>query len=1308
MGKGGSKIEITKFFMSQHFGICMGPLEGGYDALLGIIVKEKEAWSGIVAAQTSFVIDKGELFGGKRKEGGVEGVVYWLPGAADQVLPDVLAQKLGRANGLDCPGYRGVASIFFVGDAGTEHSSYDFESKADGKRGFYWSANVPYLPGVWVPVRRAPKGLLVGYSMIPRLGSNFFPIESLSGGIPLGTATFSRDFSTLVLLSGSAGVQIWDVSSMTLRYEYPSGLRGPGVGFTDDGSFYAVEGDLGSLDLVKFTPDGAKTMILENFSPPYAGGCSYVGGMVCLYPLAGDLAYYYNGSAVLAASSAGMIASHFFETEEGEPWVCGAVDGGDGAAFMLMPDGDIEIVATGLTGAVYAMDNFEGGFTFMQAGQLFIAEKVGFTIVEGPVAIFYAAEHYLPWRSIRPGANYIWLGSNEVSTADLSVRRSVDLSDWSAATVENSIYEPLNHAIWTDNGTDLMVRFLDRGDLDANPAHMIYESLTNTDWGMGSPSTAIDGESFEDAAITLFGESLGLSMIWLRQQSIQNFIQEVLDHIQAVLYVDPRTGLLTLKLIRGDYDPETLPVISPSNADLSSFQRKLWGEIVNEVVVTWTNPATEQDETVTVQDLASVATQGGIVSDGRNYYGVRGSELAQRLAQRDLRAAGAPVATCECEVNRTLWEIRPASVISLVWPEYGLDGVAMRITSVDYGRPGDPTIKLTLLEDVYGLDVGSYTAPPSSIWEDTSSPPAPLSPQDAFTLPFYMAVAAGVDVSVAVYPEVLAGVLGTTDNEDTLNYDLWSEVADTLGALEWQELLQNTVIGHAEIVDPLDAEAVSTDVEIADLIGNTVPVVGGFALIGDEGDEVNEIALVLAYSTDDGLELSRGVLDTVPRAWPASTPVWFIDDEALFVDPLTRAGGEVVKYKLLSRTSLGLLPLWSAPTLTETLNDRPWLPNRPADVTAHGVAFSSEDDPIDALARPDPWVTVSWAVRNRLMEDGQVLAWTDGTVTPETDQTTKITVLASDGTTVLATHDGLTGTTFDVPDASFGSASIVILRVSSERTDDDGTFESLQYFDHWVDVAVAGGAGAATGVGTFAGVSEVVSESALSASGAGGFAGEGSAAGGGLDIGGTGTAIVGSFNASITHTLPAYSADDVIFIGIAEDAGNKVWTFPAGWTELASVKLNNIVGKQQVWAKRMDGSEGSTVAISRTGVNGDTAGVIQSVAVSGAIATGAFHEGLVSNFTQSATMTTSSVTTLGTDRLVLNFGAAGTFGGTPNYPDTGDAWTDVWSLNTSAGGGIFGYCSYQLVPAAGAVGAETRTAGGSNRLATASLAVIPA
>ena len=110
--KGGSpKIEVTKFYMSDHLGICMGEV----DELLEIYVKEKLAWEGSEAGPASLPIDKPDLFGGLKKEGGLEGYAYYMPGSQTQLLPDILAQKLGRADGNDCPGFRGFSSLFFSG-----------------------------------------------------------------------------------------------------------------------------------------------------------------------------------------------------------------------------------------------------------------------------------------------------------------------------------------------------------------------------------------------------------------------------------------------------------------------------------------------------------------------------------------------------------------------------------------------------------------------------------------------------------------------------------------------------------------------------------------------------------------------------------------------------------------------------------------------------------------------------------------------------------------------------------------------------------------------------------------------------------------------------------------------------------------------------------------------------------------------------------------------------------------------------------------------------------------------------------------
>lgn len=864
-GKGGAKQEVIRYYMAQHFGICMGA-----DAITRILVKEKVAWEGDETAQTAFVIDKDQLFGGRLKEGGVEAVVYWLPGASDQVLPDHLAQRLGKSTGAEVPGYRGVATAFFVGAKGTGFPN--FAGGTEPKYGTYWSANNPYLPPVWITVRRAPVGLNPDYALIPR--------ESFEGSVSLGTFDITATFP-----------------------EIPSS----DPDYPDPGDLYPA---------------------------------SYVIG-----PL--------GQNAAIKVSAEGVVVDDQF-VFNGDDYPTGALEVGE--TVYVLPAGETLTV---------------------QVRNLF-------------------PEHC--------GA----LGEFEA---------------------------------WT----------LPSNALDANPAHMIYESLTNTDWGMGSPPAAIDFDNFEEVAVTLYNELFGLSMIWTRQSSIQDFIQQILDHINAVLFVDPGTGLLTLKLIRDDYDPDELDELTPDNAELSSFARKLFGEITNEIIVSWTNPETEQEETTPpAQDLASIATQG-LISDGRNYFGVRYAALAMRLAWRELASAGQPLATFEAEVDRTQYLLRPASVIKVTWPEYGLDGVVARVTSIDYGRPGDMTIKLSLIEDVFGLDFGAYEEAPPTGWVDPSESPEALTIERIFTMPLFFAANSSVApfVQTPEYPEVVAGILGTTDQTDAYGHQLWDEVTLPNGDLAWQELSSLNIIGHAELVDALVAEVTSTGVTFDTLIGDTSPTLGGFVIIGDDGEEGNEIAMIDAVGSD--YDLVRGVLDTVPRAWPAGTPVWFIDAETVLEYPNVLSAGETLDVKLLTQTSQGVLPLASAALVTHELTERPWLPNRPANVEIDGVMFNTSATPVDMIGESD--VPCTWANRNRLTEDSQVLAWDDATVTPETGQTTRIDVLTADLGTVLDTHDALSGTSFSVPVASFGSEAVGALQFWSERTDADGTFTSLQGHVIWVQVA---------------------------------------------------------------------------------------------------------------------------------------------------------------------------------------------------------------------------------------------------------------
>ncbi len=568
---------------------------------------------------------------------------------------------------------------------------------------------------------------------------------------------------------------------------------------------------------------------------------------------------------------------------------------------------------------------------------------------------------------------------------------------------------------------------------NANPAHIIHECLLNKDWGMGASINQIDQTSFAYAAELLFNEGLGLSMMWVSQSSVEDFIKEVLDHIQATFYLDPKTGLFNIKLIRDDYDINNIPVFDETNSFVSSFQRKGWGETINEIVVTWTNPANEKEETVSLQDIANINIQGALISDSRNYYGVRSAETAKMLAARDLRTSSAPLASVEISVNRVAWDLVPGDVFKLTYPEYGIESLIFRITSIDYGKIGEPEIKILAVEDVFSLSFAEYSEPPSSGWVDPSEEPSPMAFSRVMTLPYYFIVnnLAPADVSAITSPEEFVGVLAAQTGQDTFTFELVGTELDPLGNTVETTLGERNCVGRTTLSSALIQEDVSTLTFNNPFNGIVSLAPGGFILLGSGTDSSSELCLVQSVS-GNSVTLSRGVLDTTPKNWSIGSSVFIFEKDSNIVDVSETVAGEVLNYKLLSRTSLGLLPLSSAPILSATVPSRLHLPYRPSNCSVNGVKFG-----VSNIALTDN-LALTWANRNRLIEDTVILNWSEASVTPESGQLTRITLLTLTNT-IIQTYD-VSGSSFSIPNSVFNTYSSFKVRFEAIN----GTLVSFQ------------------------------------------------------------------------------------------------------------------------------------------------------------------------------------------------------------------------------------------------------------------------
>lgn len=527
----------------------------------------------------------------------------------------------------------------------------------------------------------------------------------------------------------------------------------------------------------------------------------------------------------------------------------------------------------------------------------------------------------------------------------------------------------------------------------ANPAHILYECLTNAAWGMGYPSASIDDASFRAAADTLAAEGFGLNLIWLQQSKIEQFVREVLDHIGGVLTTSPSTGRFVLKLVRADYAVENLPVLDPTNVlELESFQRAAWGETTNELVLVYTKPDTFKDTSITVQDLANIQAQGAVVSQTRRYPGITSDSLAARVALRDLAAVSTPLAKVRLKVNRKAWNLYPADVFKLVWPPLGIEGLVMRIAAIDGGTLTQGAISIDAVEDVFGLPAASYTAPQPPGWVDPVPAPSAASPRRLVEAP-YWDIARTMSAAELAYldaTDCFLQTLGGRPAPGAINYEIHSK---TSSASTYNERGQAEFAPHAVLASDT-GQAVTGTLTYHSEVDIDLVAVGSYAYLNDEA-----VAITAINSAARTLTVNRGVLDTVPVGHAAGSRIWFADGFQ-GIDPTEYAVGETVNARLLTVTGKGTLALTSAPTDSLAMNRRQNRPYPPGNLKINGAAYPS-------VVKGD--LAIGWSHRDRLSQTVSLTVQSAGNIGPESGVTYTLRIYGEAGS-LRRTYSGLTGT----------------------------------------------------------------------------------------------------------------------------------------------------------------------------------------------------------------------------------------------------------------------------------------------------------
>lgn len=572
-----------------------------------------------------------------------------------------------------------------------------------------------------------------------------------------------------------------------------------------------------------------------------------------------------------------------------------------------------------------------------------------------------------------------------------------------------------NDAPWyPDEAQILLFDGLGNSIVAMNPAHIIYECLTNPVWGRGLPVASLDNAAFTSAANVLCREQFGLCLLWQRSTDLGPFVQLVVDHIGAALYIDRETGLMTLRLLRGDYDPATLPVFGYETGLLKITEDTSTApdNSHSELIVNWVDPVTNGARQTRIQNLAGIQADQTVASTSTDYLGLPNSDLAARIAQRDMMIQGSGIRRFTLVLDRRGRKIAPAGVFRINVPDRGIVNMVLRAGRVEEGPVTGQTVTVTAVQDVFSLETTTYLIREVGSWVRPDREARAVDPRrlDEMTYRDTVRLLSAPDLALVAVDSGAIVAFGEQPTGLSVDYILSThapgEAYADHGRFSWTPTATLTsAIGYY-----------TTAIAFATADGLNRVGVGEVAWL--ENECVTIIAIDAGAMT---ASIGRGSVDTVPVPHAAGARIWFPDGRGSG-DGREYTVGETVDVKMRTRTNSAALSLTDAPEDAIVITARQGRPYPPGDLQTNGDRFGD-------LIPVTGDIVFTWAHRDRLTQADHTLIHGDASTGPEAGTT--YTIRMYDGVTLFRTTSGISAATWTY-DSTMLTADGSIIHITIE------------------------------------------------------------------------------------------------------------------------------------------------------------------------------------------------------------------------------------------------------------------------------------
>ena len=279
-----------------------------------------------------------------------------------------------------------------------------------------------------------------------------------------------------------------------------------------------------------------------------------------------------------------------------------------------------------------------------------------------------------------------------------------------------------------------------RVGVDMNPMEVLYQLATDPWLGLGVSPSEIDLPNWRLAATTLFNEGNGMSLLVTSSQQAKELFSEVLRQVDAIMFQDPETGLLQIKLIREDYVVADLPLYDEDDVlQIRNFTKTSWEDVVSQIKISFPQRDKESSAVAIAQDGSVAAVIGRLKTAHMSFPFCYSAELANKIASRERSQLSAPLFQATIEMNRNGYGLRPGDVFKLNWSDYGLSELVMRVQKHDLGSLMDNRIVINAIQDQFASKQAVFAPPADSTWTPIVNSPTNIVTWEIIDMPFFFA-----------------------------------------------------------------------------------------------------------------------------------------------------------------------------------------------------------------------------------------------------------------------------------------------------------------------------------------------------------------------------------------------------------------------------------------------------------------------------------------------------------------------------------------------------------------------------------------